>query len=70
MIDALLFEAPCYQGSAVDFPDAFLLATERLQVRDYALMGAPRKGPATPRPERSAPTSTKLAADVLVWRVL
>jgi hypothetical protein len=29
MIDALLFEAPRYQGCAVDFAHAFLLVRER-----------------------------------------
>ena len=43
VIDALLFEAPRYQGSAVDFAHAFLL-TERLALRDYALMAGPGKG--------------------------
>src|SRR5262245_28132960 len=43
VIDALLFEAPREQGSAVDFAHAFLL-TERLQLRDYALIARPRKG--------------------------
>src|SRR5262244_3044308 len=41
VIDALLFEAPRYQGRAVDFAHAFLLVR---QTRDYALMARPRKG--------------------------
>src|SRR6516164_1557773 len=41
VIDALLFEAPGYQGRAVDFAHAFLLV---FQARDYALMARPRKG--------------------------
>jgi hypothetical protein len=41
VIDALLFEAPRYQGRAVDFAHAFLLV---LQAQDYALMARPRKG--------------------------
>src|SRR5262247_379141 len=41
VIDALLFEAPRYQGRADDFAHAFLLV---LQARDYALMARPRKG--------------------------
>jgi hypothetical protein len=57
VIDALLFEAPRYQGRAVDFAHAFLLV---LQARDYALMARPRKGFAgstTPRrPPRCART--------------
>src|SRR5262249_604351 len=55
VIDALLFEAPRYQGRAVDFAHAFLLV---FQARDYALMARPRKGFAgtvTPRrPPRCA----------------
>src|SRR5262249_20755514 len=55
VIDALLFEAPGYQGRAVDFAHAFPLV---LQARDYALMARPRKGcagSATPRrPPRCA----------------
>src|SRR5262249_60031746 len=39
--DALLFEAPRYQGRAVDFAHVFLLV---LQARDYALMARLRKG--------------------------
>jgi hypothetical protein len=41
VIDALLFEAPRYQGRAVDFAHAFLLVRE---ARDYALIARPQKG--------------------------
>src|SRR5262249_15762995 len=41
VIDALMFEAPRYQGRAVDFAHTFLLVRE---ARDYALMARPRKG--------------------------
>src|SRR5205823_14225729 len=58
VIDALLFEAPRYQGRAVDFAHAFLLV---FQARDYALMARPRRGfagSATPRrPPRYARTA-------------
>src|SRR5262249_57568491 len=51
VIDALLFEAPRYQGCAVDFAHALLLV---LQARDYALMARPRKGFAGSSPLRNA----------------
>src|SRR5262249_44356872 len=41
VIDALLFEAPRYQGRAVDFAHAFLVVRE---APDYALMARLRKG--------------------------
>src|SRR5262249_11473910 len=44
VVNALLFEAPRNQGSAVDFAHAFLLVTNWLQPRDYALMEGQRKG--------------------------
>src|SRR6516165_10342458 len=53
LIDALLFEAPRYQGRAVDFAHAFLLVR---QARDYALMARPRKGFC--RQRNTSPSST------------
>src|SRR5262249_2943075 len=55
VIDALLLEAPRYQGRAVDFAHAFLLV---LQAQDYALMARLRKGfadSATPHRPRRCP---------------
>src|SRR5262249_62023646 len=44
VIDALLFDAPRHQCSAVNFAHSFLLVTDRFQRQDYALMAASRKG--------------------------
>src|ERR1700756_5716040 len=48
MVDALLFQAPCHQGGAVDFAHAFLL----LDGADADRFAKCRQGP---RPKKSPP---------------